>query len=320
MKEDWPLLSGTLELLLRSARERADTRLKRSPAATVPTVRLCDAMLTTLRLAPHGSRDPAARRGRYRISLREHKVYEVGEALRYCSDECAAVMRRLHGALLTVAAATVDPTFAAKAAASHGPRSGQGQAGATGNGQVVMRSHIRERDTSTAAAAAAAAAVVAPEPTAVAVEGYVPAARKKDGRRVKFSDEVDSQAARVPSSVTGAAPPVDADRASTGVRSPATAAATTAPTAPVASTVAPPVLEFAIMNLTQAEMERSRGLAGDGMEGMLRVLPADAGAPAAPVTGSAPQLTGVHPAHFGAFKVSPVGASQCHSHQHRSAP
>jgi hypothetical protein len=63
---------------------------------------------------------------------------------RYCSDGCAAIMRRLRSALLTLADTTVDPTAMAKAA-SHGPRGaggGKDAPGATGNGQVVMQ--VRE--------------------------------------------------------------------------------------------------------------------------------------------------------------------------------
>ena len=49
------------------------------------------------------------------------------------------------------------------------------------------------------------------------------------------------------------------------------------------------------------------GLAGDGMEGMLRVRPEvdTAVSSSDDVTGSSPQeqLSGVHPAYFGVFKV-----------------
>jgi len=138
-----------------------------------------------------------------------------------------------------------------------------------------LQSRIRERTADTANAAAASASDTAasqtqqPPTTAAAVEGYVPAARKKDGRRVKFNDVVETSEDRAKAAAAAPAVILEEDAQSGGGsvasnlvpegHAAAAATATVSATSSAASAPPPPVLEFAIMNLTEAEFERTKG-------------------------------------------------------------
>eukprot|EP00242_Pyramimonas_sp_CCMP2087_P009878 CAMPEP_0198200658 /NCGR_PEP_ID=MMETSP1445-20131203/3634_1 /TAXON_ID=36898 /ORGANISM="Pyramimonas sp., Strain CCMP2087" /LENGTH=473 /DNA_ID=CAMNT_0043870787 /DNA_START=73 /DNA_END=1490 /DNA_ORIENTATION=+ len=134
-------------------------------------------------------RNPApqdlGRKGKYKIALHQHKVYETPQATRLCSPKCNVVTERVCCALDAGPRAIVDPKSSIKGVPTVKPW--DRNVGAVGEGKVVMLGTVKERISSGSPQELTSGPVAA----AGAVDGYVPRERNAPKRAAKISEEVE---------------------------------------------------------------------------------------------------------------------------------